>query len=68
MMTSKEAINKLQSLQRNDGGINVHTEANAVLCGFLDANGYGEIAREFCKIHEMYPTVTPRCSRPSWRL
>ena len=67
-MTSKDAINKLQSLQRDDGGANVHAEADAVLCGFLDANGYGEIAREFCKIREMYPTVNPRCSRPSWRL
>ena len=46
----------------------MHAEADAVLCGFLDANGYGEIAREFCKIHEMHPTVTPRCSKPSWRL
>jgi len=27
-------------------------------CDFLDAVGYEEIAREFGKVHEMYPTVT----------
>ena len=66
-MTRKDAINKLQSLQRSDEGSNVHAEADTVLCDFLDAVGYGEIAREFRKIHEMYPTVTSRCSKPSWQ-
>jgi hypothetical protein len=46
----------------------VHANADKVLCDFLDALGYGEIAREFRKIHEMYPVVTPRYSKPSWRL
>ena len=54
-MTKQDAINKLQHLQRNDEGSNVHAEADTVLCDFLDAVGYGEIAREFRKIHEMYP-------------
>ena len=67
-MTKQEAIDKLQSLQRNDEGANVHTEAETVLCDFLDAVGYGDIAREFRKIHEMYPTGTHRYSKPSWRL
>jgi hypothetical protein len=67
-MTKQDAINRLQSLQRNDEGSNVHAEADTVLCDFLDAVGYGEIAREFRKIHEMYPTVAPRYSKPSWRL
>ena len=67
-MTKQDAINKLQYLQRNDEGSNVHAEADTVLCDFLDAVGYGEIAREFRKIHEMYPTVAPRYSKPSWRL
>jgi hypothetical protein len=55
-------------LQRNDDCSNVHAEADTVLCDFLVAVGYGEIAREFRKIHEMYPTVIPRYSKPSWRL
>lgn len=67
-MTKQDAINRLQSLQRNDDCSNVHSEADMVLCDFLDAIGYGEIAREFRKIHEIYPTVTPRYSKPSWRL
>ncbi len=67
-MTKKDAINKLQSLQTNDGGANVHAEADMVLCDFLDAIGYGEVAREFRMIREMYPTVTSKYSRPSWRL
>ena len=67
-MTKQDAIKRLQSLQRNDGGSNVHAEADTVLCDFLDAVGYGDIAREFRKIHEMYPTVTPGYSKPSWRL
>ena len=54
-MTKQDAINKLQHLQRNDEGSNVHAEADTVLCDFLVAVGYGEIAREFRKIHEMYP-------------
>ena len=67
-MTKQDAINKLQYLQRNDEGSNVRAEADTVLCDFLDAVGYGEIASEFRKIHEMYPTVTPRCLKPTWRL
>jgi hypothetical protein len=67
-MTKQDAINRLQSLQRNDDCSNVHSEADAVLCDFLDAIGYGEIAREFRKIHKIYPTVIPRYSKPSWRL
>lgn len=67
-MTKQDAINRLQSLQRNDNCSNVHAEADRVLCDFLDAVGYAEISREFRKIHEMYPTVAPRYSKPSWRL
>src|SRR6266550_531891 len=62
----QEAIRKLQSLQRHSEGSNVHSDADKVLCDFLDAVGYGEIASEFRKVHELYPTVTPRYSRPSW--
>ena len=65
-MTKKEAITKLQSLQRNDDCSNVHAEADTILCDFLDAVGHGEIARELRKIHEMYPTVTLQYSKPSW--
>jgi len=67
MMTKQDAIDKLRSLQRY-GGSNVHANADTVLCDFLDAVGYEEITREFRKIHEIYPTVTPRYSKPSWRL
>jgi hypothetical protein len=65
--TEQDAINKLKSLQRNGGGSNVHANAETVLCHFLDAVGYGEVAREFRKIDEMYPVVTPIYSKPSWR-
>jgi hypothetical protein len=44
----------------------VRANADTVLCDFLDAAGYGEIARAFRKIHEMYPVVPPRYSR-FWR-
>ena len=64
----QDAIRKLQALQRDGEGSNVHANADTVLCDFLDAAGYGEIAHEFRKIHEMYPVVTPRYSKPSWRL
>jgi hypothetical protein len=66
-MTEQDAIKTLQSLQKHGGGSNVHANADTVLCDFLDAVGYGEIAREFRKVHEMYPIVTPRYSKPSWR-
>ena len=46
-MTKQDAVNRLQSLQRNGEGSNVHANADKVLCDFLDALGYGEIAREF---------------------
>jgi hypothetical protein len=62
-MTDKDAINRLQCLQANYGGANLHAEANVVLCDFLDAIGYGKVAHEFRKIYEMYPTVTPKYSR-----
>lgn len=67
-MTKQDAINKLRSLQEDGEGSNVHANADTVLCDFLDAAGYGEIAREFRKVHEIYPVVTPRYSKPSWRL
>jgi len=53
--TKQDAINKLQHLQRNDEGSSVHAEADTVLCDFLVAVCHGEIAREFRKIHGMYP-------------
>ena len=65
-MTKEDAIDELRSLQQNGEGSNVHADAETVLCDFLDAVGYGEVAREFRKIHEMYPVVTPRYSKPSW--
>jgi hypothetical protein len=67
-MTKQDAIHRLQSLQRNDDCSNVHAEAGRVLCDFLDAVGYAEISGEFRKIYELYPTVAPRYSKPSWRL
>jgi len=67
-MTKQDAINRLQSLQRTDNGSNAHAEADMVLCDFLESVGYGEIAREFRKIHEIYPTVAPRYSKPAWRV
>ncbi len=68
-VTKQDVIKKLQYLQKHggEGGSNVHANADAVLCDFLDAVGYGEIAREFRKVHEMHPTATPRYSKPSWR-
>ncbi|MET4799761.1 hypothetical protein [Bradyrhizobium sp. LB11.1] len=63
----QDAINKLKSLQRSDDGCNVHGSAQTVICDFLDSVGYEDIAREFRKVHEMYPVVVPRYSRPSWR-
>lgn len=65
-MTKQDAIDELRSLQRNCETSNVHAKAETVLCDFLDAVGYEEVAREFRKIHEMYPVVTPRYSKPSW--
>jgi hypothetical protein len=59
----QDAINELKSLQRSGECSNVHANAEAVLCDLLDVVGYGEVAREFRKIHEMYPVVTPRYSR-----
>jgi len=69
-MAKQDTIMKLQSLQRHggEGGSNVHGNADTILCDFLDAVGYGEIAREFRKVQELYPTATPRYSKPSWRL
>jgi hypothetical protein len=69
-MTKQDAIKKLQSLQRHggEGGSNVHANADTILCDFLDAVDYGDIVREFQKVHEIYPTVSPRYSKPSWRL
>jgi hypothetical protein len=69
-MTKQDAIKNLQSLQRHGGesGSNVHANADTILCDFLDAVGYGDIVREFQKVHEIYPTVSPRYSKPSWRL
>ncbi len=66
----QDAIEKLHSLQKHGGedGSNVHVNADIVLCDFLEAIGDGEVAREFRKIHKIYPTVTPRYSKPSWRL
>ena len=61
----QEAIDKLKSLQRSDNGCNIHGSAEMVICDFLDSVGYEEIAREFRKIHELYPVVVPRYSRPS---
>lgn len=63
----QQAINKLKSLQRSNDGCNVHGSAETVICDFLDAAGYEEIAREFRKVHEMYPVAVPRYSRPSGR-
>ncbi|WOH53324.1 hypothetical protein [Bradyrhizobium sp. sBnM-33] len=65
-MTKEDAIDELRSLQQIGEGSNVHANAETVFCDFLDAVGYGEVAREFRKIHEMYPVVTPRYSKPSW--
>jgi hypothetical protein len=67
IMTEQDAIRKLKYLQNQDEGANVHISADAILCDFLDAAGHVEIAREFRKIHEIYPTATPRYSKPSWR-
>jgi hypothetical protein len=61
----QDAISKLQSLQRSNDGCNVHGTAERVICDFLDAVGYEEIAREFRKVHEIYPVAVPRYSRPS---
>lgn len=66
-MIRQDAITKLQSLQRRGEASDVHASADTILCDFLDAVGYGEVAGEFRKVHEMFPTVTPRYSRPSWR-
>ncbi|RXG93210.1 hypothetical protein [Bradyrhizobium vignae] len=62
-----DTIAKLKSLQRSSDGCNVHSSAETVICEFLDAVGYEEIAREFRKVREMCPVVVPRYSRPSWR-
>lgn len=66
-MTEQDAIRKLKYLQIHDEGADVHVSADAILCDFLEAVGHVEIAREFRKVHEIYPTATPRYSRPSWR-
>ena len=63
----QDAINKLKSLQRSENGCNVHGSAEMVICDLLDSVGYEDVAREFRKVHEMYPVVVPRYSRPSWR-
>ena len=66
-MTKQDAIRKLQFLQGHCEDFNVHASADTVLCDFLDAAGYGEIACEFRRVHEMFPIATPKYSRPSWR-
>ena len=43
-MIREDAIKKLQSLQRHGKGSNVHASADTILCDFLDAVGYGEVA------------------------
>lgn len=67
IMTKQDAIRKLKYLQNHGEGANVHANADTILCDFLDAVGHVEIAREFRKVHEIYPTATPRYSKPSWR-
>lgn len=62
-----DAIAKLKSLQRSSDGCNVRDSAEMVICEFLDAVGYEEIASEFRKVREMCPVMVPRYSRPSWR-
>lgn len=62
-----DTIAKLKSLQRSSDGCNVHGRAETVICDFLDAVGYEEIAREFRKVRDIYPVDVPRYSRPSWR-
>jgi len=64
----QDVIERLRSLQRcGEDGSNIHADADAVLCDFLDSAGYEEIAQEFRRLHEMYPTVIPRYSKPSWQ-
>ncbi len=58
-MTEQDAIRKLKYLQNHGEGANVHVNADTILCDFLDAVGHVEIAREFRKVHEIYPTATP---------
>jgi hypothetical protein len=66
-MTAQDAIRKLKYLENHDEGANVHLNADAILCEFLDAIGHVEVAREFRKLHEIYPTATPRYSKPALR-
>jgi hypothetical protein len=63
----QDTIDKLKSLQQSNDGCNVHEDAETVICDFLEAIGYEEIAREFRKVRTVYPVVVPRYSKPSWR-
>ena len=66
-MTKQEAIKKLQDLQKQSDCSNEHAKADTILCNFLDAMGYGDIAFEFRKVQEVYPVVTPKYAKPSDR-
>jgi len=66
-MTRQEAIKKLQDLQKHSDGSNERAKADTILCDFLDAMGYGDVAFGFRKIQEVYPVVTPKYAKPSDR-
>ena len=48
-MTRQEAIKKLQDVQKHSDGSNERAKADTILCDFLDAMGYGDVAFEFRK-------------------
>ena len=66
-VVKQDTIDKLKSLQQSNDGCNVREDAVTVICDFLEAIGYEEIAREFRKVRTAYPVVVPRYSKPSWR-
>ena len=66
-MTRQEAIKKLQDLQKHSDGSNERAKADTILCDFLYAIGYGDVAFEFRKVQEVYPVVTPIYAKPADR-
>lgn len=53
-MTKEEAINKLEKLSNEKDTEKAHSEADIILCIFLNTLGYNEVVRAWGKIHKWY--------------
>ena len=53
-MTEAEAISKLKEIKFYSDTEVAHSEADSVLCEFLEAQGFVEVVSEFQQIHKWY--------------